>query len=169
LAPWVLNSVIDGINSHRIVQMGALGLKSGLKKRIRTLKMPLPPAYYTVPMKAQVLKKSARRTMKRILDMEWSHRWDVRGHECAKIGRGPLPLIPKKHKDLVKRGYTVFTVDKLNPRAVRVMLTKGAEPRQPNEWIAVKTWWRDPCIKGPQDKPYIPSVHKPMQIGEDDG
>lgn len=172
LSPWILNAAVANINSHRVVQQGSMRMRHELNrmgKRLR-VRMPVPPPYYVVPMRAQVMRRNSRKTMKRSLDVEWSHRWDVRGHECAKVQRGRMPIDPKERDDLIKRGYDVFTVGQLSPEAVEVMLTRGMEPRRPDEWVAVKVWWRDQIIKGPADKPYIPSVHRPMgTAGGDDG
>jgi hypothetical protein len=90
--------------------------------------------------------------------IEWSHRWDVRGHECVRIERGQMPASPKDVENLKKRGYRIYEgMSLLADDAVR-LLVRGIRVPGPGEWIAVLSYWRDSFVKGPEEKPYVPAA-----------
>lgn len=170
LTPWIVTAALAGINEHQaLVVEGARRwedqkiFKQAAKTDDSGVRRPIPPPYYTVYMRDQQIKESARREFRRHRDVEWSHRWDVRGHEVARIQRGKLPIDPKLERQLTKRHYRIFTLDRPDAEAYRVLMARGQPPPKLDEWVAVLASWRQPFVKGPAAAPYIPSVHKPTR------
>lgn len=175
LGPWVLTAVLAAVNEHhKYVEQGAPRLsdkqlfvkaaKAGIVKR------PIPPMYYTVKLSDVIVRKSAQKEFRRQWKIEWSHRWDVRGHSAARIKRGPLPLDPKLERILVRRGYKIAKPGTpLSAEAYEALMSRDLSPPQASEWVAVLVTWRKGYVKGPADLPYVPSVRRPMaeSNGED--
>lgn len=163
-AAWVLPSIMDWINEHRTVieerpmpsQMAQLR-KTALPKELR--RNP-PPPYYTVVMRDDLLLRSVNRTFhqRHPRTIDWQHRWSVRGHWNYRIRRGKLPLDDLERLQLTKRGYKVCEADLIDFELWQELKVR-AIMRQPDEWIAVKKYWTRDHVKGPEDKPFVPSVH----------
>lgn len=163
LVPWMVVRVIEIIernDSLAKVQPG--NIKERMQFRAvakRTGQSFVPPPYYTVLIQPTTYKEVETAAKKQA--REWSHQWDVIGHYGHKIRRGFLPIDPKLVKKLEKRKYEIFHA--LHPLKFNVVeyLEKHREPLlREGEWLAFLEFWRDNYIKGPADKPYIPSVHK---------
>lgn len=168
LTPWIVTAVVAAVNEHQTLVVE--GKRSWddrklFKKAARRIgvKHPIPPSYYTVYMRDKQIEASARREFRRQLDVEWSHRWDVRGCEVVRIRRGTMPIDPKLLRRLERRGYKVFTMDRPDADSYRALMARDVSPPKSDEWIAVLISWRKPHVKGPEGKPYIPSVHKPTK------
>jgi len=84
----------------------------------------------------------------------------VIGHDVRRVLRGDLPLTERDIANLRKRKYRIFT--RLNPPdadALEVLMRVDELPPAQDEWVAVQKVWRRGYVKGPADKPYVPSVH----------
>ena len=163
--PWIVPSLIDWINEHRTVieDSKTFSFKRRVQKLGKSMKLKklMPPPYYTVYMKdtlIQEVKQWAEPRFRR--EIEWSHRWTVRGHWMVRVKRGPLPLDAEDEQDLRKRKYKVFTLDSPDFETWRHLQKRGVKPKRTDEWMAVLISWRKDYVKGPEDKPLIPSVRK---------
>jgi len=161
--PWLLAWFVSAINAH-----SALTLETSHRlRRQRHLhrfakavgKRPIPRPYYTVVLTPGMMK--VRRTVVNAMPREWRHRWDVLGHFVRRIERGPLPLSEREIRDLTQRQYRIFTrLNMPDPDALEALMWRQESPPGDGEWVAVQKIWRGAYIKGPKDKPYIPSVHQ---------
>jgi hypothetical protein len=166
LTPWIINSLVEYVNEHKVlIQQGKNGLAQQMlvKKTAKTLniKAPIPPAFYVVEMKDELIRQQAATrasAIKRHID--WQHRWMVRGHDCIKFERGPLPISEEHEQELVERGYKVFTVTQPDAPLFTALAKRGVPPKGTNEWIAVLSYWRESFTKGPEDKPLIESTRR---------
>jgi len=159
--PWLLAWMVAAINANDLV----IDDKHSLRRRMTLHKYfkkfghrPLPRPWYMVTLHPGVLK--VRRTIVNSMPREWRHRWDVIGHDVRRVKRGDLPLSEADIRDLTKRHYRIFT--RLNPPdadALEVLMRVDEPPPADDEWVAVQKVWRRAYVKGPADKPYVPSVH----------
>jgi len=176
LMPWVTHLLISGVNDHRAVVEGAartitdqLNFKRFGKKL--HLKAMAPPPFYVVYLKDAFIRERPREVLGGQVEIEHEHRWDVRGHEAVWIRRGPLPLEPKVRRQLLGRGFReiqphVF-VRHHDPKvtdpyaaALRVLVERGIPARRSSEWVSICVAWVQDHIKGPADKPYVPSARR---------
>lgn len=163
--PWVVPCVIDWINEHKTVleDSRSFSYKRKIEKGAKEMKLKkfLPPPYYTVYLKDELIKnlrEYAASVIKKTI--EWSHRWTVRGHWVARVKRGPLPLLAEDAEVLEKRKYKIFTFDDPDFDTWSVLQKRGVKPKKKDEWMAVLIVWRKDYIKGPDGKPLIPSIRK---------
>lgn len=179
LDPWILGMLVRSINDHKKIIQGyqpTLGQRLDRKKASKLARqlLPLPAPFYMVNLKDELMthpSKKAGELPGRAV--EWSHRWDVRGHECVRIERGQLPLDPALRHKLKKRGYNIYEGVALPSASAEEplaadnnvvlqdfarMTKRGFRPPGPGEWLAVLSYWREAMIKGPADKPYVPSA-----------
>lgn len=174
LAPWILSALIDWINDHQTVMQDNTRLSS-YRRDVRKftkefhLQRDAPPPYYTVYMRDLVINKSVRKTFtarfKKIID--WSHRWEVRGHYMVRIKRGTAPLDAKLEKVLRKRKYQIYTEENPPFDVWQKLEARGVSPKKANEWLAVLVSFRKDFVKGPEDKPLVPSVRKSERYVEE--
>lgn len=166
LDPWIVNILVNGINDHKKIieeYRPTLGHKLERKKASKKARgfLPLPEPFYMCNLRDELLTAPARKPNRFPgRPMEWSHRWDVRGHECVRIERGELPIDDKLRAKLKKRGYRIYeglTLGGAGDDANR-LLKKGIRAPGPREWLAVLSYWRENFVKGPSDKPYIPAA-----------
>lgn len=165
--PWLLAALVEGINSHRIVyeagkvSFGDVRRFDKLKKKGALPRSVLPPPYYVVYLKDQHVRDTLRGLAgagKR-KQLDWRH--DVRGADCARVWRGPLPIPPKVEKKLLRAKYRIFTVDHPDAETLAKLMERGIAPKQPHEWLAIRTWWRrDHVSPANPALPYIPSVRR---------
>lgn len=167
LAPWILSGLIDWVNEHQTVVQDDTKSHKYVRETRKLLKQfhlkrDAPPPYYTVYMRDLVINKSVKRTFtsrfKKIID--WSHRWEVRGHYMVRIKRGPIPLDEKLAKVLRKRKYEIYTEENPPFDVWQKLEARGIPPKRANEWLAVLVSFRHDFVKGPEDKPLVPSVRK---------
>ena len=155
--------VIEWINDHRryIVDKKPKGYTKKMAKR--GIKAP-PPPYYTVLMRDDFLPESFKRTADRVIqkELDWQHRWGVRGHEMIRVRRGDLPIAPDERTKLESRGYKIYKggVPEEAKEDFKRLLERNVPPVESHEWLAILTTWRKPHVKGPEDKPYIPGMRK---------
>lgn len=161
--PWFVKALIDLINEHKhIVDERPRGLNEKLlwKKAQRTRKTMMAPVPFYVVSLTDTYVKEQRRTFFPPRPREWSHRWDVRGHEAVRVQRGALPLPEKTERLLRKRGYKIFTTNQPDVDTYRIMTERRLPPKKMGEWLAVLVTWRKAYVKGPEDKPYVPAAHR---------
>ena len=163
LDAWVLPMLIEGINEKISVTEHVPGLSLKLTKKafekahkIPPGVLPIPKPYYEVKLKDSFFKEAMSKFPK--LTRNWSHRWDVRGHECLKYARGTLPIDLKVESRLRKRGYRVYTTGSIPQEDLDKLSVRGIKLRDPDEWIALLSYHREPHIKGPAGKPYVPAI-----------
>ena len=163
--PWIISMLVNSINDHKqIVESHPASLSSrtarkDASKRRKEL-LPLPAPFYVVDLKDEFVSRphsgAARRVSGRAI--EWSHRWDVRGHECIRIERGVGPADPKEVTKLKKRGYRVYEAGEISADDAARLVKRGVRAPGPEEWIAVLSYWRDAYLKGPEGRPYVPAA-----------
>lgn len=164
LDPWILSMLVRTINEHKkIIQdyRPTLGQRLNRKKASKRVKqlLPLPAPFYMVSLKDELLVSPQKApTTLPGRPVEWSHRWDVRGHECVRIERGELPLADKERVRLKKREYRIYEGMSLSGDDANRLLKRGVRAPGPREWVAVLSYWREAMVKGPADKPYIPGA-----------
>lgn len=163
LDPWIVSMIVKSINEHKkIVQDYAPNLtnrmdKRKVEKKSKTI-LPLPAPFYMVNLQDELI--SAPRSTPTQLSgrpVEWSHRWDVRGHECCRIERGELPMDAKRKASLKRREYRIYEGMSVGPEDLLRLQKRGIRMPSPREWVAVLSFWREAAVRGPVDKPYIPA------------
>ena len=163
--PWVVPALIDWINEHRTVieDSKTFSYRRKMQKEGKALKVKnlVPPPYYTVYMKDTLIEEVKRYGEVRFRkEIEWNHRWTVRGHWMVRVKRGPLPLGIEDEQKLRQRKYKIFTLDSPDFETWKHLERRGVKPKRVDEWMAVLISWRKDYVKGPEDKPLIPSVRK---------
>lgn len=163
LAPWMVAYTIETINANdSLLKAQGSSLKErlqfkALSKRSKSNFVPAP--YYVVDIKPTVYEEVAQRILSQ--PRSWSHRWDVRGHFSHHLRRGTLPMDPKVLKDLQRRKYEVYhELNRPSGEALHFLMTHRIAPPREGEWLGLLTFWRNAFVKGPPDKPYVPSVHR---------
>ena len=166
LAPFILHKIVDCINEHQtlIVSQRRLSTQNAnrLKKGMKTPKnkKPVPPPFYTVYLKDKTIRETVRAYGVGVPRAAYSHRFDVRGHWCSRIHRGQLPMDPAEELKLESLKYEIYKNRPLDPWVKEIMREKNLPPRQHNQWIAIKRWWKGSYVKGPEDAEYIPSTRR---------
>jgi len=166
LTPWLVNALVSYVNEHKtLIEAGrnGFGYQTLIKKTSKQLniKPPVPPPFYVVYMKDEFIREQVQRRGSEIKrHIEWQHRWKVRGHDCVRFTRGPLPLDPELEKELLARKYKVFTVEQPDSETFMALAKRGVPPKGVDEWIAVLSYWRKDFEKGPVDKPMVESVRR---------
>jgi len=162
MASWMANLAIDAINQcdRLVAERPLLSTKMRLRDVYREIRKaaPPPPPYYKILLKPETFDARVNALFTRQRHVEWSHQWDVRAHDLIKIMRGTLPIEPKLYHKLLKRKYDLF--DALHPvsaECMAAMMKRNLPPMQPGEWLAYHKGRVKSYVKGPEDKPYIPS------------
>lgn len=164
LDPWILNMLVKSINEHKVINQAwtqTLSQRMDRKKLGKPSKtvLPLPEPFYLVPLKDELIEPPEYRSNAQMAKLvEWSHRWDVRGHEVVRVQRGKLPLSPEDAAKLRKREYKVYDGRVTDAADQARLLKRGIRGPAFDEWIAVLAYWRDAFVKGPEGKPYVPGA-----------
>lgn len=166
LDPWILNSLVHSVNEHkRIVQDYAPTLANRMdrKKAEKKIKhrLPLPAPYYLVNLEDELItpQRAGRAKLPGAGKLvEWSHRWDQRAHEAVRVARGAMPIDPDEAEKLRKRGYRLYEGRALSAEDANRVVKRGMRGPSPDEWMAIKSYWVEACVKGPTDKPYVPGA-----------
>ena len=159
------HSLLSLVNEHKqVIEERKKGLADKLlfdKLRKRgMLKMAVPPRFYVVNVSDAYVKEHRRSLVPRI-PVQWNHRWDVRGHTVLRMRRGLMgTLAPDDRADLLDRGYKIFERETPDARTTVELERRRLKPKGDDEWMAVLIIWREEFVKGPADKPYVPSVHR---------
>lgn len=131
------------------------GLKNPGRRRGR---VHAPPPFYRVKLRTKVVEEIPE-YLKNNTPRRLTYRHDVRGHERCKIRRGPLPLDPKMRQKLVDRGYRVYDhAEQVPDEDVKRLITRGHPLRRDDEWVAVRSHWVRPFIRGDESLPYVPAL-----------
>ena len=172
--PFILPGILHAINDKSSVVTDAIKTP-GVRRFVRTSRKfrqktsPPPLAYYTVKLTESAVRQQIKSIWDSSVssDIQYNHRWDVRGHErLLPVKRGLLPtgtlgsLLEATFDKLRSRGYRVYTTDNLSRRDARCLANRGIRAKQSDEWVAIKTVCVKPHVKGPEDKPYVPSIHQ---------
>ena len=164
LDPWIVTMLVEAVNNHKQIikdHPATLTTRMARKRASKRHKqlLPLPAPFYMVNLKDEFIATPVKpKKMTSGRPVEWSHRWDVRGHECVRIERGELPMNPKEIEKLRKRNYRIYEGMSLSAEDAARLLKRGIRAPGPKEWIAVLAYWRDAFMKGPEDRPYIPAA-----------
>lgn len=157
---YLSNAIVEIINSNKAYYVErplTFGQKLFIKqKSIRKSELKLPKPFYAIHLDDEIIQKHFSSNIKK--NIEWAHRWDVRGHECVRIVRGKLPLLPKIKKSLLSREYRIYTDDNIPESDINLLKSRSCLMRDKDEWIAIMNYWRDNYVKGPVNKPYIPAL-----------
>lgn len=162
---WVLNSIVATINDHKKVVVEnpvTLGMKFDFKKKQKQFKkiaLPLPRPYYVLKLQDGIIDETIKKVIQTRLT-EYSHRFDVRGHECLRIVKGPLPLDSDLEIKLRKLNYRIYTINPILSEDLIRLGKRKISPLRRDEWLAIKNYWKDPYIKGSKSLPYIPATRK---------
>jgi len=158
-------SLVDLVNNYRTFVLEeepteSTRIKYRKLSKSFIVKRPIPQPYYTIKLKSKTIHSSMYRTIRRLAQysIEYSYRFDVRGHERCKVQRGKLPIDPKKLKTLTKRGYTIFDTCQPSEEVQKLLHSRHIPLRRSDEWLAVKIFWVSEHMKGPDGKPYVPAV-----------
>jgi hypothetical protein len=164
LDPWIVSMMVRAVNEHKqIIQDYAPSLANRMdrKKVLKRSKqlLPLPAPFYMVNLKDELITAPVKKpTPLPGRPVEWSHRWDVRGHECCRIERGELPMDPKLKASLKRREYRISEGMAVLPEDLMRLGKRGIRAPGPREWVAVLSFWREAAVRGPLNKPYIPAA-----------
>lgn len=163
LVPWVVAYTISLI--QRYGSLTKASAHTFTERRIfKTLSKRhgqkfLPPPYYPVLIQPSVYEEFEKKIESQA--REWSHRWDVIGHYAYKVARGTLPLDPKVVYKLTKRRYEIFhALHRPSAEVLTILTMRRVLPPREGEWVALLKSYKKAYIKGPKDKPYIPSLHR---------
>jgi hypothetical protein len=167
----LVSSLLSVVNDHKqVIEERKKGLADRmffdrLRKRGQ-LNMGVPPRFYVVNISDAYIVEHKKTLVPR-LPIQWNHRWDVRGHSVLRFRRGLLgTLLPDERADLLDRGYKIFEQGQQTDAVTTVeMERRRLKPKRDDEWLAVLLTWRDDFVKGPADKPYVPSVHRIPEEG----
>ncbi len=162
--PWIVTMLVKAINDHQQIVEGhaaSLSSRTARKKASKHARemLPLPAPYYMVDLKDEFITAPTKpKKTSSGRPTEWSHRWDVRGHECVRVERGQMPVSMKEAEKLKKRGYRIYEGMSLEANDASRLLKRGVRAPGPQEWIAALSYWRDSFVKGPEEKPYVPAA-----------
>ena len=116
-----------------------------------------PDEYYLVDLTSSYMKENRKSIMPK--PVAWSHRWDVVGNVASRQFVGQEPMDAVLEKNLTKRGYKILRFGNEPDEDLRSLLeSRGIGLPREAEWLAFLSWWRRGHVKGPEDKPHIPSV-----------
>lgn len=120
----------------------------------------IPPPFYRSPISLSSPEANVDHSRPAGVDIskEYTHRWDVRGHKRLYLRRGRMPIKESEKNNLTSKGYSVYTYTQPTTEEIALIAQRGKEQKKRGEWLAVKVVWVDAYIKGPEDKPYIPSL-----------
>jgi hypothetical protein len=131
-----------------------LGLRGPGKRRGR---IHAPPPFYRVKLKTKVVDEVPE-YLKNNTPRRLTYRHDVRGHERCKVRRGQLPLDPKLRAKMVGLGYRVYDRERPGDDDNKRLLTRGHPLRRADEWVAIKSRWIRPFVRGDESLPYVPAL-----------
>lgn len=157
---WLLYILLRAMEGHRPERVPpATGLvgRRAIDRAARAGARRVATPYYTV----RVDGRAVRTAMEAVLSEErqpvdWSHRWDVRKHQRSRFLRGYGDVPYDVARKLMERGYEVYFAPE--PEIDEELAARGLPVQQPGEWVARKRWSVSEHVRGPEDKPYVPSA-----------
>ena len=157
MASYIAYVTLDALMRPEI-EMSEAHFSRKQKKQLRRsgarVTMGAPAPYYEVRMTSRFTPTDPKPEPEPI---EWSHRWDVRAHRRVLVRRGALPMPDRDRSKLTMRGYRIFE-GTVPLEVAHALAVRHKPPKRDDEWIAVKTTTVKAFQKGPEDKPYVPSV-----------
>lgn len=166
MAPFVLHFIVDAINEHQstILAQRKLGMHSQGKLRKGLgdlgLKKAVPPPFYTVYLRDKVIREIAKGYSGGKLRAKPAHRYDVRGHWCFKIYRGLMPMDAELELHLDNLKYSIYKNRPVDEWVKEALRERDQALPQEGEWIAVKRFWKNSYVKGPDGAQYVPSTRR---------
>lgn len=165
LNPWVCHSMIELLNSHRVViEQGKplLSMKVAFKRQSKKMDdRAIPPPYYTLQMTDAYIEPKPPSNGKAGTGRALTYRHDREGHERVLVHRGPLPLGDERIK-LEKRGYRI-TTGQLSAGDAERLSKRRKPPKRVDEWVAVKSIWiAEDIVPHDDSLPYVPAVRVPQ-------
>lgn len=158
-SPWLVWAIVNILNDSRQVVASTPGWRREVHAHGRYLKLPLKPKpYYEVVVEPRYIKQKLDAFFTAGAKL-WTHRHDRRAHERCRVRRGLLPLSESDRRDMLDRGYAVYEKTIPEGEDARRINLRGFPPKRSDEWIAILPYWVEACIVGPEDLPYVPSVH----------
>jgi hypothetical protein len=87
-------------------------------------------------------------------------RHDRCGSESVRVMRGELPMSDKRRRHLDALEYRIYDDRnrKLSAEDDKRLRRRGKRGRRPDEWLAIKHWWRRETVVGSDDLTYIPGI-----------
>jgi len=160
-----VTKVIQAINDHRTVQTVFSKSQKRKKKKLKKSRgITVRQSRYTrVQMSSGTVTPQNREEGSGILP-RWKlgHRISCRSHERCYIKNGPLPLTDDVRKDLIERGYTIYTDNlDIGPRDARRMRDRRARWPDGVRFTAIKTTIIKEHERGPKDKEVVPMILVP--------
>jgi len=125
------------------------------RKKLRRQRIPFP--YYVIKPRSTESSEDTPRTDPPTAPVEYSHRWDVRAHYRLLTKRGELPISARDQDRLAGRGYAISPGGSFGGRLGKALAVRGCTCG-PNEWLAALLVPVKSCIKGPENRPYIPAT-----------
>jgi hypothetical protein len=161
---WVMCAAIGLIERHDTLIAGTKHLSDRLLAQRTAKEMRrkvLPPPYYRVRLHTvthDAFKAYRKLARKRMLH----YRHDVRAHRVTYVRSGTLPLKPEQILQYRQRRYMIYTI--FNPpsgEALEILLRHRVSMPTITTYVAILVTRRRAYIRGPEDKPYIPSTRIP--------
>lgn len=177
LAPWVVRALAEWVNDHKVVSVEEVPRTLGFKRMCERVNKararvphPVPPHYYAVTMRDQLIMEEDfnqrfPKTRSRAV-IDWQHRWLVTAHDRIRVKRGPLPLDEKTEKDLLRprpgsrNRYLIFKDSHPTGDLAKELWRRGVKPKRDDEWVAILVSRINDYVKGPDEKPLIPSTRR---------
>lgn len=168
LTPWTVAAVIGAINANgTLIKARKQSLWDRMlakrKRKGATIigGTAIPPLYYSVPIRPQTMVEQLRKEQATTHVLR-SHRWDVRGHFNHRVVRGQLvELTDDVREDLIARRYKILIGGMpIDADATSILIQLGQQPPRLGEFVALLRYWQRDHIRGPAEKPYIPSSRR---------
>jgi hypothetical protein len=169
----IVPHIVQWLNDHKTVLETKHGKQAhrrivqSFRKKNTIRGRVMPPPYYTVVMRDQVIQEVTRKVKKeadfRILQ---AYQYDVRAHDRIRVRRGPLPLGEdtrawlEKPRVASKKKYHIFETMEPTGSLASALWKRGVRRKRPDEWMAVLVTRVADHTRGPDDAPYIPSTRR---------
>lgn len=159
---WLLYLLLRSMGGCAVVpvrpDLGFAGRREAEKARRAGAPVKPVPFYRVTVDGASVLRtiRDVAEEESRRVDVDWSHRWDVRKHQKSRFLRGEGDVSADVARKLMERGYEVYFAPDAD--LDRELVARGFQPQRPGEWVARKSWDVSEHVRGPEDKPYVPAA-----------
>ena len=167
LDAWIVSGLVGVLNDPKMtteIHERPVSKKKWRRAQRGGLK-DVPKKYYVVEVSASLSKTKSRKFLpsavgqSNVAAVQWAHRWDSRAHERLLVQRGSYPLENIQAEDLVAREYRLYTGE-LDDWAKEKLKSRQLPGPGPGEWVALKIIKVKASIKGPEDMPYVPALHR---------
>jgi len=168
LDAWIMSGLVGVLNDPKMTtEIHERPVSKKKRRRVQKggrLK-EVPKKYYVVEISASLSKTKSRKYLplavrqSSTVTVQWSHRWDSRAHERLLVQRGSYPLANEKAEDLATRDYKLYTGE-LDDWAKEKLKSRHLPGPGPGEWVALKIVKVKASVKGPENMPYVPALHR---------